>query len=61
MVPTTNGQNKLVCLWGRPRAYPRLEHMKDVSLGQAPALLANTILSWKGLQGKNTLIYSAHS
>jgi len=31
--------------------------LKGVSLGQVPALPANTILSWKNLQGTNTLAY----
>ncbi len=39
----------LVCLWARPTAYLRVDHLKGVSLGQAPDVPANTILSWKGL------------
>ncbi len=35
-------------------AYPRVDVLKGGSLGLALALLANIILSWKGLQGKNT-------
>ncbi len=46
------------CLWARPGAYPRVDHLKGVSLGQAAALPVNTILSWKGVQGTNTLAYS---
>jgi hypothetical protein len=42
------------CLWARPGAYPRVEHLKGVSLWQAPALLTSTILYWKGLPGANT-------
>jgi len=44
-------------MWVRPGAYPREEHLKVVSLGQAPALLANIRLGWKGLPGTNTLAY----
>jgi hypothetical protein len=49
-----NFHNKIVCfqhpslvycLWARPGAYPRVEHLKGVSL------------SWKGLQTANTLAY----
>jgi hypothetical protein len=45
------------CLWARPGAYSRGEHQKGVSLRLAPALPSSTILSWKGLQGANTLAY----
>ncbi len=45
-------------LWAMTGAYPKKEHMKKgVSLGQAPALRANTKQSWKGLPGTNTLAY----
>ncbi len=35
----------------------RVEHLKDATLGQAPALIANVRLGWKGLPGTNTLAY----
>jgi hypothetical protein len=34
------------CLWVRPGAYPRVEHLKGASLRQVPALLANITLGW---------------
>ncbi len=46
---------------GKPGAYPRVDHLKDVSLGQAPALPVNTRLFWKGLPGTNTLAYYENS
>jgi hypothetical protein len=45
------------CLRVRPGAYPRVEHLKDVSLGQAPSLPARTEQSWKGLPVANALAY----
>ncbi len=42
------------CLWVRPGTYPKVEHLKGASLGQAPALPTNTRLGWKGLPGTNT-------
>ncbi len=38
------------CLWVRPGASPRVEHL-------APALPANIRLGWKGLPGTNTLAF----
>jgi hypothetical protein len=38
-------------------AYPRVEHLKGASLGQAPGLPANIRLGWRGLLGTNTLAY----
>jgi hypothetical protein len=32
-------------------AYPRVEHLKGVSLRYTPALPTNNILGWKGLPG----------
>ncbi len=49
------------CLRARPGAYPRVEHLKGVSLGWASTLPANTIQSWRGLQGANTLTYYENS
>ncbi len=34
-----------------------MEYLKGASLGNAPALLANIRLGWKGLPGTNTLAY----
>jgi hypothetical protein len=48
-------------LWVRPEAYFRETHLKGASLGQAPALLTNIRLGWKGLPGTNTLAYYEHS
>jgi hypothetical protein len=36
-------------------AYPRVEHLKGDLLRLDPASPANTILSWKGFPGANTL------
>jgi hypothetical protein len=44
-------------LWVRIGAYPRVEHLKGISLGKAPALPTNTGLGWKGLPETNTLVY----
>jgi hypothetical protein len=44
----------VLCLWVRPGAYPRVEHMKGASHWVGPA---NIILGWKGLPGTNTLAY----
>ena len=35
-------------------AYPKVEHLNGASLRQAPALLANIRLDWKGFSGTNT-------
>jgi hypothetical protein len=32
---------RLECLWVRPRAYPRVEHLEGASLGYATAFLIN--------------------
>jgi hypothetical protein len=34
-----------------------VEHPKGSSMGQAPVLPTNVILSWKGLPGTNALAY----
>jgi hypothetical protein len=49
------------CLWARPGAYPRVEHLKGSSIRQVPALPTNIRPGWKGLPGTNTLTYWAHS
>ncbi len=41
----------------RPEAYPRVEHLQGVSLGQAPALPTIIRLGCKGLPETNTLAY----
>jgi hypothetical protein len=46
------------CLWVRPGAYQRVEHLENASLRYAPALLANIRLGWKGLAGINTLVFT---
>ncbi len=46
--------SRVYCLWARPGAYLRVENLKGVSLWQALAVPANTILSWQGSQGTNT-------
>jgi len=38
-----------------------VQHLKGASLSQAPALLANIRLRWKGTPEKNTLAYYEHS
>ncbi len=45
------------CLWVRPGAYPRVEHLQGTSLRQAPALPATIRLGWKSLPGTNDLAY----
>jgi hypothetical protein len=37
-----------------------MEHLAGVSLGKAPALLANVRLGWKGLPGTNIIAYYKH-
>jgi len=49
------------CLWVKPRAYPRVEHLKVASLGQALALPANIRRNWKSLSGTNVLAYYENS
>jgi len=44
-----------------PGAYPRVEHLKSASLGQAPASPANIRLGWKSLSGTNSLAYYENS
>jgi len=52
------GLSSLVkCLWVRPSAHARVEHLKDASLSWAQALQANIAIVWKGLPGTNTLAY----
>ncbi len=34
-------------------AYPRVERLKGLSIGQDPSLLTNIRLGWKGLPGTN--------
>ncbi len=41
--------------------YPKVKHLKIISLRHALALLTNTRLGWKGLRGTNTLAYYKHS
>ena len=48
-----------ILLWVRPGANPREEHLRGALLNYAPALLANIIIVWKGLQETNTLAYWA--
>jgi hypothetical protein len=41
------GLSSLVqCLWSRPGAYPRVEHLKVTLLGQTPALPTKIRLGW---------------
>jgi hypothetical protein len=47
----------VLCLWVRPGAYPRVEHLKGFLLGQAPDLLTIIVLGFKGLQGTEALAY----
>jgi hypothetical protein len=51
---------QLSLMWTRPRAYFWAEHLKNSSLGQAEALLANIKLSRKGLPETNTVAYYEH-
>ncbi len=44
------------CLWVRPGTQPRVECLKDASLGQALALSANIRLSWKAKDKHNSLL-----
>ncbi len=47
-------------LWARPGAYSRVEHLKGVLLGQAPALPANTVILER-FAGANTPAYYENS
>jgi len=38
-------------------AYPRVDHLKGVSIGVGSAFPANIRLGWKGFPGANTLAY----
>ncbi len=50
--------NLVQCLWVRPGAYPRVEHLKGACyLGWHLALPANIRPGWKGLPGTNALAY----
>ncbi len=40
---------------GRPGAHRRVEELKDASIIENPAFFANTRLSWKDMEGINTL------
>ena len=40
---------------GKAGAYPRVKHLKDGSLGQAPALPTNIRLGWTIFPATNTL------
>jgi hypothetical protein len=42
---------------GMAKAYPRVEHLKCASLGEALDLPANIRLGWKCLPGTNILAY----
>jgi len=44
-------------LWARSGPYPRVEHLKGVSLVYAAVLLTNNRLGWKSLPSTNTLAY----
>ncbi len=43
------------------KAYRRVEHLKDASLGRLPALPTNIRLDWKGWTGTNVLTYYENS
>ncbi len=45
----------------RPRYYPNVEHLRGVSLGQAPALPAKIRLGWKDLPETKALAYYKNS
>ncbi len=49
--------SSLVCLWVRPGAYLRMEHLKGTVLGLVPALLSNIRLGWKRFPGTNNPAY----
>ncbi len=40
----------------KAKNYPKVEHLKGSSLGQATALHGNMRLGWKGWPGTNTLV-----
>jgi len=42
---------------GKAKTYPRVEHLKGVSLVYADALPTDKILGWKDLPRTNTLTY----
>jgi len=45
------------CLWVRPGAHPREEHVKGTSLRYTLVLPANIRLVWSGLTGTSTPAY----
>ncbi len=58
---TTKTSTCLVyCLSVRPRAYPRVGHMKGGSHTKFLALLGSIRLGWKGRPGTKTLAYYEH-
>jgi hypothetical protein len=50
----------VLCLRVRPRAHPRVGHVKRASLGLAPDFITNILQGLNGLSGTNTLTYCEH-
>ncbi len=46
------------CLWARTGAYPRMGHLKGVSLGQVHSTSANTVLTWRDLQDEHFSLFT---
>ncbi len=46
---------------GKAGAWPKVQHLKDASLGYAQALPANIRLNWKGLPGTSASAYYKNS
>ncbi len=55
-VPGKPSQPSLMFLV-KARSYPRVEHLKSASLGQASAVPANIMLGWRDLTVTNTLAH----
>jgi hypothetical protein len=53
----TGLSNIVSCMWLRPGAYPRVEHLKCASLMKVLVLHTDIRLGWKSLPGTNTPAY----
>ncbi len=53
----TRFSSLVYCVWARPGAYYRVEHLKSSSMGQTFALPTNIRLGWKGLPETKALAY----
>jgi hypothetical protein len=52
-MPSYDDQHpRKICLWVRPGAYPRVEHLKIATLRKDNTLRENITIGWNGLPGK---------